>query len=413
MKWLRRNVWRILIALGAAALALGYVPESRPELGSLLPRLSPILSLFGALAARALLGWLMLLGIPLLVLAFFKGRFFCWHLCPMGFVSETAGKLNPWGKGLLRRVPALNKALALVIAVTAACGYPLLIWLDPLCIFNGFFAVWREPFTWTAAVTGIGFVTVLVISLVAPNAWCHRLCPLGGLQEFVMNLGRRIRQPNKAADTTPDASALTASAASRRTILTLIPIVAARLGLKRAFGAGDRKVIRPPGADPANFNALCARCGNCMRACPYKLIHPDLGESGLDGLFTPTLHLRSRNRDPEAEEYCFQDCVACTQVCPTGALRPLTVEEKRARPIGLAVVDHTKCIAWAKHEYCAVCDEYCPYQAIKLVDQNGVNCPIVDTDKCRGCGACEGACAAAPIAIVVQPRAPYSIPIAK
>ena len=141
-----------------------------------------------------------------------------------------------------------------------------------------------------------------------------------------------------------------------------------------------------------------------MRACPYKLIHPDLGESGLDGLFTPALHLRSRNRDPEAEEYCFQDCVACTQVCPTGALRPLTVEEKHARPIGLAVVDHTKCIAWAKHEYCAVCDEYCPYQAIKLVDQNGVNCPIVDTDKCRGCGACEGACAASPIAIIVQPR---------
>ena len=231
---------------------------------------------------------------------------------------------------------------------------------------------------------------------------CQRIGLTAVFQD--VDLGRRIRQPNKAANTTPDASALTASAASRRTILTLIPIVAARLGLKRAFGAGDRKVIRPPGADPANFNALCARCGNCMRACPYKLIHPDLGESGLDGLFTPALHLRSRNRDPEAEEYCFQDCVACTQVCPTGALRPLTVEEKHARPIGLAVVDHTKCIAWAKHEYCAVCDEYCPYQAIKLVDQNGVNCPIVDTDKCRGCGACEGACAASPIAIIVQPR---------
>jgi ferredoxin len=143
-----------------------------------------------------------------------------------------------------------------------------------------------------------------------------------------------------------------------------------------------------------------------MRACPYKLIHPDLGESGLDGLFTPTLHLRSRNRDPEAEEYCFQDCVACTQVCPTGALRPLTVEEKHAQPIGLAVIDHQKCIAWAKHEYCAVCDEYCPYQAIKLVDQKGVNCPIVDADKCRGCGACEGGCAASPIAIVVRPLAP-------
>ena len=155
MKWLRRNIWRLLIALGAAALALGFVPESHPALGSILPRLSPILSLLGSLAARAWLGWLMLLGVPLLLLAFLKGRFFCWHLCPMGFISETVGKLNPWGKGLVRRVPALNKALALVIAVTAACGYPFLIWLDPLCIFNGFFAVWREPFTWAAAANGV------------------------------------------------------------------------------------------------------------------------------------------------------------------------------------------------------------------------------------------------------------------
>ena len=122
MKWLRRNVWRLLIAAGAAVLALGYVPESHPELGSILPRISPILSLFGALAARAWLGWLMLLGIPLLVLSFLKGRFFCWHLCPMGFLSETAGRLNPWGKRLIKRVPSINKVVTLVIAVTAACG---------------------------------------------------------------------------------------------------------------------------------------------------------------------------------------------------------------------------------------------------------------------------------------------------
>ena len=398
MKWLRRNVWRILIALGAAALALGYVPESRPELGSLLPRLSPILSLFGALAARQWLGWLMLLGIPLLLLSFFKGRFFCWHLCPMGFVSETAGKLNPWGKGLLRRVPALNKALALVIAVTAACGYPLLIWLDPLCIFNGFFAAWREPFTWAAATTGIGFVAIIALSVAVPNIWCHRVCPLGGLQESIMLLARRLRPPKADA---PPPSALSASAATRRAVLAAIPAAAAGLVVKRALGPNGRKAIRPPGADLDRFNALCARCGNCMRACPYQLIQPDLGESGIDGLFTPTLVLRSRNLDQE--QYCFQDCVACTKVCPTGALRPLTVEEKHSRPIGLAVIDLKKCLAWEKKEYCAVCDEYCPYKAVKLVERNGVNCPIVDATKCRGCGACESNCPADPIAIVVKP----------
>ena len=89
-------------------------------------------------------------------------------------------------------------------------------------------------------------------------------------------------------------------------------------------------------------------------------------------------------------------------MCPTGALRPLTVEEKHSRPIGLAVIDLKKCLAWEKKEYCAVCDEYCPYKAVKLVERNGVNCPIVDAAKCRGCGACESNCPADPIAIVVK-----------
>lgn len=398
MKWLRRNIWRLLIAAAAAVLALGYVPESHPELASILPRLSPILSLFGALATRAWLGWLMLLGIPLLVLAAFKGRFFCWHLCPMGFLSETAGKLNPWGKGLVRRVPMVNKALALVIAVTAACGYPLLIWCDPLCIFNGFFAAWREPLAIASAGTGIGFVLVLLASIAVPNIWCHRLCPLGGLQETIAQLCRRKA---KTADGTPEQSALSVVGATRRTVLAAIPAAAASIAARHAVGAKGRDAIRPPGADLERFNALCARCGNCMKACPYQLIQPDLGDSGIEGLFTPALQLRSRNADQE--QYCFQDCVACTQVCPTGALRPLTVEQKHATPIGIAVIDRKKCLAWENHEYCVVCDEYCPYKAVKVEEHDGVSCPVIDEEKCRGCGACESNCPADPIAIVVKP----------
>jgi NAD-dependent dihydropyrimidine dehydrogenase PreA subunit len=142
-----------------------------------------------------------------------------------------------------------------------------------------------------------------------------------------------------------------------------------------------------------------------MAACTYKLIVPDFGETGVDGLFTPVLHLRSRRvaTDPDFDSYCFHDCVKCTEVCPTGALRPLTLDQKHAMPIGIAVIDRSKCLAWAKNEYCAVCDEYCPYKAVKLERKGDVSYPIIDAALCRGCGSCEPGCPADPIAVVVRP----------
>ena len=396
MNWLRRNVWRLLALIASSAIALGFASESFPDAISWLTRLSPVLSLLGALSARAWLGWAMLLGVPLLVLSFFKGRVFCWRMCPVGFVTETAGRLNPLGKTLARRIPALNKAILLVIAVTAACGYPLLIWLDPFCMFNGFFAALRTPFTVASATTGLAFATVLALSVLVPNVWCHRLCPLGGLQEsmsqFAGMLHRRKKQEEAPGAMKP--------AMARRTLLAAVPAAIAGITAKRVFGPNGRKVIRPPGADLERINALCARCGNCMQACPYQLIKPDIGESGIDGLFTPVLKFRSS--DPVQEQYCFHDCVKCSQVCPTGALRPITAAEKKRMPIGIAVVDRKKCIAWENNEYCAVCDEYCPFKAIKLVKHRNVMCPIVENDLCRGCGACESACPADPIAITVR-----------
>lgn len=403
MKWLKRNWLRIvLLAASVAAAVLSGGDLSARNWNWVLPKLSPLLSLFGALALREWVGWSVLLGVPLLLLAFLKGRVFCWKMCPMGFLAELAGKLNPWGKGNVRRVPALNKALALVIVVTAACGYPLMIWLDPLCIFNGFFAVWREPLTWASGATGLMFVLVLLIGVIAPNAWCHKLCPLGGAQQAMMDLGRRLTGVRRKDDSA-DPQVFTAGQVARRTLLASVPAAVAGITARRVFGPNGANALRPPGADVAKINALCARCGNCMKACPEGLLHPDFGETGIDGLFTPVMRLRSR--DANQEQFCFQDCNACTQVCPTGALRPLSLEAKHKWRVGIAVIDRTKCLAWAKNEYCVVCDEYCPYKAVICEKKGDVSYPRIDPDKCRGCGACESACAAEPLAIVVKPLA--------
>lgn len=417
MTGLGRTGLRTVIFLLAAACAFPWADHlpvgswTPPDAAkAVLPRLSSLLNLFGSLAGRQVAGWSILLGVPLLVLAFFRGRVFCWRICPMGFAAELAGRLNPRGKGLVRRVPALNRALALVIVVAAVCGYPLVIWLDPLSIFNGFFAAWRLPFAWTAGAMAIGFVSVLVLCLAVPNVWCHRLCPLGGLQEAVMDMGRRWRARRETAGRGKEvAPKVLSGTLARRTLLAGLPAAVASVAVRRSHGAKATGGIRPPGADLTRFNALCARCGNCMTACPYHLIHPDFGETGVEGFLSPVLHLRSACGDPEMDSYCFHDCVKCTQVCPTGALRPLDVLAKHATPIGLAVIDRTKCLAWAKNEYCVVCDEYCPYKAVKIEIRGEVSYPSIIGDKCRGCGACEAGCPADPIAVRVRPLQPREI----
>ena len=398
----RRTFIRLCFLVAFALLALGYVPESWRTWRVLLPGLSPLLNLGGGTVATRSVSALTFFALPLLILPLFKGRFFCWRLCPMGFVAETISRLNTRNAGIVRKVPFIGKPLALVIAASALAGYPVFIWTDPLCLFNGFFAIWREPLTWASGVTAIGFTLVLLASLIAPNVWCHRLCPLGGLEELLTQLARKLRARQTPAATSPGLADNVR--VGRRVFLSFAAGGAAGLAYGKIKGAAPADVIRPPGSAHPNFNALCSRCGNCMKACPYDLIVPDLGTTGIDGFFTPVLKFRSLNSHQES--YCFQGCTACTHVCPSGAIRFLKEAEKLQVSIGTARVDKKKCIAWEKGEYCVVCQEFCPYQAIVEVKQKGVNCPTVDESKCRGCGACESQCPSQPIAIVIAGRTP-------
>jgi polyferredoxin/ferredoxin len=123
-------------------------------------------------------------------------------------------------------------------------------------------------------------------------------------------------------------------------------------------------VIRPPGAlaEP-DFLARCIKCSQCMRICPTNVVHPAGLQSGLEGLWTPMLNFRTGTSG------CQFNCVACSRVCPTAALRPITVDERRGRNafaeagplrIGMAFVDHGRCLPWAMDTPCIVCQENCP-----------------------------------------------------
>jgi ferredoxin len=66
---------------------------------------------------------------------------------------------------------------------------------------------------------------------------------------------------------------------------------------------------------------------------------------------------------------CQLNCVACGNICPTAAIRPLTLDEKLGRgrfaqagPIrlGTAFVDRSRCLPWVMDKPCIVCQENCP-----------------------------------------------------
>lgn len=160
--------------------------------------------------------------------------------------------------------------------------------------------------------------------------------------------------------------------------------------------------IRPPGSvAEAEFLSRCLKCGACMKICPTNALHPAWFEAGLEGLWSPVLIPRLG--------YCVDSCVLCTHVCPSGAIQPLTEEEKlgkedqRPVKIGLAFIDRGRCLPWAMATECIVCEEHCPTspKAIRLEEvvvtrpdgsKIKVRQPYVDAERCWGCGICEYKC---------------------
>ncbi len=398
-KWQQRMALRIAAFLAAATAALGLLPWTWSP--RLLPALSPVLGVCGTIALRAL-PWVALTSLPLALLALWRGRWFCAHLCPTGLACESIGRAHPSGADMFRRWPRLGLVIFVLLLGSAIAGYPLALWLDPLAMFNGFFAAWRRPITFAAALPAMGFLGVMLLSLVRPRAWCFRLCPLGATQDALSQFRRVLRR--QAVAQTAAAGIAPTGGLRQRAFLGVLAGGVAGLTLRAwTRWSGERMPIRPPGAAPEHsFAGMCARCGNCLKVCPYRLIVPDIGSGGLASLLTPVLNL--------SRGHCNEWCHACTHVCPTGAIRPMTLDAKRHLAIGLAVVSKSRCIAWNRGAHCLVCQEFCPYLAIRAVTHRGAPCPVVDPDMCRGCGACQNACPAQPErAIIVHGIAQRSV----
>ncbi|MBD5317219.1 MAG: 4Fe-4S dicluster domain-containing protein [Bacteroides sp.] len=143
--------------------------------------------------------------------------------------------------------------------------------------------------------------------------------------------------------------------------------------------------VYPPGAaDRTYFIERCTGCGLCVSHCPTGVIRPATLQYGtVKGILHPVM-------DYDAVRCAF-DCTRCNNLCPTGALLPLTLREKQSTVIGRAHPLHANCI------HCGHCAKACPRGAIEMTGFDGSKpVPIVNHALCIGCGACQSVCPSYP-----------------
>ena len=158
----------------------------------------------------------------------------------------------------------------------------------------------------------------------------------------------------------------------------------------------DRETpITPPGSLSArNMARHCTACQLCVSVCPNQVLHPS---RRMETLMQPEMSYE--------RGYCRPECTRCSEVCPTGAIRLLDRAEKSATQIGHAVWLRENCVVLTDGVNCGNCARHCPTGAITMIlSEDGIwdspEIPMVDTERCIGCGACENLCPARPYSAI-------------
>ena len=153
--------------------------------------------------------------------------------------------------------------------------------------------------------------------------------------------------------------------------------------------------VSPPGSISAkNFQQHCTGCQLCVSECPNHVLRPS----------TDLLHLMLPTMSYEVG-YCRPECNRCSQVCPAGAINPISHEDKSSTQIGHAVWIKKNCLVLTEGVECGNCARHCPVGAIEMVpsdpdDEESPYVPAVNENRCIGCGACENLCPARPFSAI-------------
>jgi ferredoxin len=148
--------------------------------------------------------------------------------------------------------------------------------------------------------------------------------------------------------------------------------------------------VSPPGSvSLSHFNKNCTACHLCVTTCPSQVLQPSYLEYGFTGMLQPHLDF--------SVGFCEYECLKCGVVCPTGAILPMTLEDKKLTQMGEVHLIIRNCVVYTDETSCGSCAEHCPTQAVRMVPyKDGLTIPETHPGTCVGCGACEHVCPAKP-----------------
>lgn len=301
--------------------------------------------------------------------------------------------------------------------------------------------------SYTHGVTAFGiFIAVTFLVIIRKRFWCRYLCPLGALLALLARISpyrRRVfscgthctkcQQSCRMGAIAPDNSYTPSecilcmdcvtdcpgsSTFSFRSNPNPLPLTSDKetslppmMTRRTTLLAGTALLLQgcavqqhstvvpviPPGAlEYDEFIQRCIRCGNCIRICPTDVLQPKGTEGGMAGLWVPEMNF--------LRGHCEYECNLCGQVCPTGAIRELTLPDKKSFILGVAVIDKEICLPWIDKNNCIVCEEHCPVpgKAIDIELHTGADGtlfqrPVIIKEKCIGCGICVNRCPVEPV----------------
>lgn len=143
-----------------------------------------------------------------------------------------------------------------------------------------------------------------------------------------------------------------------------------------------------------NFTSRCTGCQLCVQVCPNDVLR---ASNRLETFMQPEMSFE--------RGYCRPECVRCSEACPAGAIQKVTCEQKTSIQIGHAVWIGRNCVPLRDGVECGNCARHCPAGAITMMpydaeDSSSHKIPIINEERCIGCGACEHVCPARPFSAI-------------